>query len=67
MTQFKIDFSDRNTPLWSKLSRYFEGRVDELHIKLEGDISEVQAAKLRGRIAEIRACMALDKVPAALE
>lgn len=59
---------EKATPIWGRLFQDWQTRLEQLRSKLEGDITEVEAAKLRGRIAEIRANLSLDnEVPAAPE
>lgn len=59
---------ERVSALWQSLARHWRGRINELQARLEGDLSEADTAKLRGRLAELRANLALgDDVPAATD
>lgn len=59
---------ERVSALWQTLSTHWKQRIDELHARLEGDLPEADTAKLRGRLAELRANLALgDDVPAATD
>lgn len=57
----KLDHNDRTSQLWAKLTAHWNKRIEELRYQLEGDRSDIDTAKLRGRIAEIRANLALIK------
>lgn len=59
---------DKVSGLWRQLTEHWTARIEALRTRLEGDITEAEAAKLRGRIAELRANLALsNEVPAAPE
>ena len=58
---FKLTQADKGSPVWGALMGHWAKRIEQLRSQLEGDIPEMTAAKIRGRIAEVRACMALDK------
>jgi len=59
---------DKAGGLWPRLVLDWQTRLEQLRAKLEADIPEIEAAKIRGRILEIRANLQLDnEVPAALE
>jgi hypothetical protein len=58
-TIFTLEPSELQNPLWVKLSKRFEQRLAELRLKNEADIGEVETANLRGRIAELKALLAL--------
>lgn len=48
----------RNIAIRQELVAYITGRIDTLRARLEGDMNERDTAKLRGRIAELKALMA---------
>ena len=54
-------------PLWIKLYAYFETRLHSNRLALEGPVSDKEADKLRGRIAEDKLFMDLhNEVPQTL-
>lgn len=52
---------ERTTGVWVKLMRHFEERLTELRSKNDGPLDATATADMRGRIAEIKSLMALDK------
>jgi hypothetical protein len=56
-----LSTEDKRSPLWGRLMARCERRLADLRIQNEGDKSEVETATLRGRIAEVKALLALDK------
>lgn len=52
---------ERESKLWRKLSDHFTERLASLRIQNDGDKSDIETAKLRGRISELKACIAFDK------
>ena len=59
--------ADKRSPLWIALMAHWEGKIEGLRLKNEGNAGEAETANLRGRIAEIRANLALDKEQPKLE
>lgn len=55
-----IDFGSET---WKALVDKYETRLDDLRKRNDGDLSDIQTAKLRGRIHEIREFLALAKAP----
>lgn len=58
-----IDEGEKLTPLWAKLMKYWQARLDKLHLHLERNLDAEETAKTRGQIAELRAYMSLNKPP----
>ena len=56
-----LDYNDRTSQTWVKLTAHWTKRIDELRLQLEGDRCDIDTAKLRGRIAEIRINLDLSK------
>lgn len=56
-----IDIVDKTTPVWIKLQKHWQARLDRLYVKLSGDLTEQETAKVRGQIAEVRANLNLNK------
>ena len=52
---------EKVTPLWQKLMKHWQARLDKLYIHLSRDLTEQETAKIRGQIAELRACLNLGK------
>lgn len=59
MTEPLITTHDRNSAVWQKLKPYLESRLEMLRQQNDGNRTEAQTAKLRGRIAEIKAILSL--------
>ena len=59
MIEFRI--SDAQNPLWLRLKPYLEERLVMLRTKNDGDLSEIETANIRGRIAEVKSLLALDE------
>ena len=59
MIEFKLQ--DAQNPLWQKLKPYLEERLENLRKMNDGDHNDLGTANLRGRIAEVKALLALDK------
>jgi len=49
---------ERDTPLWKKLERHLVLRLDEARRRNEADLNEIETAKLRGRILELKSLLA---------
>lgn len=60
MRKFEPDFT---SDTWKALVIRYKSRLESLRRKNDGDLNEVQTAKLRGRINEIREFLALAKAP----
>lgn len=60
MSDFRLTDIDRNTPLWLALRAYLERRLESQRAKNDTDLSPDETAKVRGRIAEIKALLALE-------
>jgi len=59
--KFKLSKAQVNSPIWNELMNYFIDRLDQLRCENDSNKDEVQTANHRGRIAEIKALIALDK------
>lgn len=57
----RIELSDAEkcSAAWGKVQAYLEKRLTELRIANDRDMTEQETAKQRGRIAEVRAMLAL--------
>jgi len=56
-----LNATELQSPAWHKIKKHFEERLEVHRLKNEGNLDEVATAKLRGRIAEARAVLALDQ------
>lgn len=63
MSDFELTSLDKNSATWVRLSRYMEERIMQLRIQNDGDKNELETAKLRGRIAELKGLLWLDVQP----
>lgn len=63
MSEFRLTDNDRNTPLWLALRAHLERRLESQRAKNDTDLSAEDTAKVRGRIAEIKALLALEAPP----
>lgn len=67
-TPFALTNADKSSSAWVKLVPHFKAQIELLRSQLEGDKSDIETAKFRGRIAAYRAILRLnDEVPAAPE
>lgn len=60
MTRLLND-QDINSATWAKIRTHYEGELASLRKKNDGNINTEETARLRGRIAEVKALLALDK------
>lgn len=54
MTQFKLEEHEINSPLWQKLKKHYETKLESLRVSNDSDSTELQTARRRGRIQEIK-------------
>jgi hypothetical protein len=59
--KFKPTKTERMSPLWGALVKHLETRLAYLRNQNDGDLDQVETGKQRGRIAEIKALLSLDK------
>lgn len=59
--QFALKPSDLTSETWARLKKHLLERQASLRLQLEGDQSEGQTAKHRGRLAEIKRLLDLGK------
>lgn len=58
-----LDHADKQSSLWLKLAEHITERIGRLQRELEGPLAPEETANRRGRIAELRALLALEKDP----
>jgi hypothetical protein len=62
MTAFRLNALEAQTPLWRMLKQHLEQRRDQLRAQNESTTLDATAtAVLRGRIAELKLLMAIDR------
>ena len=49
-----LDHQERNGAAWQKLRAHIEQRLEVYRRRNDGPLSEVERAKIRGRIAELK-------------
>lgn len=54
-----LSFGDRESALWKKLEPYMTRRLEMLRRRNEADLNDIETAKLRGRILELKSLLAL--------
>jgi hypothetical protein len=59
----KLDVIDRRTALWLKLEAHMREQLDTLRRRNDGALSPDETIHLRGRIAQIKAFLALSGEP----
>lgn len=57
--RFELSPSERTSPLWRAVSEHMEKRIASLRAQNDADKDATQTAHLRGRIAELKALVAL--------
>jgi len=55
--------NELKSAVWTKLSAHLKNRLTSLHKELENDLVQDDTNKVRGRIAEIRKLLAIEKEP----
>ena len=58
-----LTIEERRSPLWRKLAEHYESRLESLRNQNDGDRADVDTAKLRGRIAEVKLLLSLGHDP----
>ena len=54
---------EKKSPVWEKLKSHIEARMTTHRSRLEGDLSELETAKLRGKLAECREILKIGDDP----
>lgn len=58
---FVLTNIERQTGLWMRLENHFKDRLETLRKQNDGDLTEIQTAKLRGQIATYETLLRLGK------
>lgn len=56
---FRLTPAERQSDAWRRLEKHLTDRLQSLRVQNDGDNSYEATAKLRGRIAELKAMLAL--------
>lgn len=57
--RIELTDSEKSSAAWGKVHAYLAQRLEALRVANDRDMTEQETAKQRGRIAEVRALMAL--------
>jgi hypothetical protein len=57
MSEELLTTSDKQSPLWLKVTRIVRHRLEVAQTRLEGTIDEAETNRVRGKIAELRAIL----------
>lgn len=58
---FRLTPADRQSQTWARLRAHLTERLQMLRAQNDGDLDPVATAKMRGRIAEIKAMLELEQ------
>lgn len=58
---FRLTPGDKQSETWARIKKHLSARREVLRFELEKDRSETDSANLRGRIAEIRLLLDLER------
>lgn len=58
---FRLTPADRQSQTWARLRTHLNERLQSMRAQNDGDLDPVATAKMRGRIAEIKAMLALEQ------
>lgn len=50
---------ERSSALWEKLSKYWDERLVQLRLENEKNLSEIDTARLRGKLSEVKLNLAM--------
>jgi hypothetical protein len=65
--KFALLQSDRHSATWKRLEAHYQGRLDMLRRRNDGQLNHEQTERLRGQIFEVKQFLALGDDPAPLE
>lgn len=61
MSKLILSESEKQSPLWKKIKDHLDAKLNTARLKNDGELDEIQTARLRGSIAEIKSFLALEK------
>jgi hypothetical protein len=56
--ELTLSKAERESPLWQKLERYVLARIEMARRMNDADLNEIETAKLRGRLSELKVLLA---------
>ena len=59
--KLSLSKEEKRSTLWAKLSEHLNERLDSLRVQNDADKSDIETARLRGRIAEVKMFLSLEK------
>lgn len=62
-----LSTDEKNSPIWQKLKEEFSRRLIQLREENDRPLTEVETAKVRGRIAELKRIVSLGDLKDAIE
>lgn len=63
MSAFRVEAHEQTTPLWRALRDHYEQKLAALRIQNDSRLNAEDTARLRGRIEEVKALLALSDPP----
>lgn len=63
----KLEENELMSSTWIKLEEHMKNRLSVLRGQNDGDLNEMQTARLRGRIAELKSLLGLSEDPAIVQ
>lgn len=64
MSEPFLNAQERDNPLWRKMQKRFEERLEKLRKQNDdSNLDPMKTARLRGQIAEVKLMLGLDKPP----
>lgn len=67
MSEFRLRPLERDSDVWKRIREHLESRLEAQRRKNDGDLGLEDTAKVRGRIAELKYLLGLDKPAPAQE
>ena len=59
MNDIQLTLAERESPLWKKIEKYLDARIDQHRRKNDNDLDDLKTATLRGEIRECKALLSL--------
>ena len=67
MNEFCLSKAEKETAVWLKLKAHFEERLEEVRKQNDANLSPEETANRRGKIAELKRILALEKPPSSIK
>jgi hypothetical protein len=65
--RFTLEDHEIKSQLWRKLKAHIEAQIARHQRTNDGELDPIATAKVRGRIAELRALLSIEKAPIVIE